>query len=155
MAAPLQAMIVLLLVAACTNFWVFRNSEMVDKNRQSSRALASATSPAGDVVLQQNEAVLGLVAWAKTKGGFLDPRVEIRRVDPQDPTSYFGAFLNKPVSADEKLIFLPGAIKLQLSKEESHISYEKQVCMLAWKLQTEYEKGEQSSYFPYIQYIKA
>ncbi|CAJ1945892.1 unnamed protein product [Cylindrotheca closterium] len=109
---------------------------------------------------KEEEDVMGrlveeLVEWSISKGGYFHPNVEIRRFDPSDPTSFFGAFVNGPVGVNETLIKIPGSIKLQLSKETKHgLGYESSVCELAWLLKEEYDKGNSSEYLPYINYVK-
>lgn len=105
---------------------------------------------------KQDETVRNLVQWSIAKGGFIHPQVEIRRWDPSDPTSYFGAFVNGPVKKGEELIKIPGSIKIQLDDffRADRFTYGDTVCELAWALKKEYELGEESKYAPYIEYIK-
>jgi hypothetical protein len=67
----------------------------------------------------------------QSKGGYIHPKVEIRRWDPNDPTSYFGVFANAPIQNDELLIKIPAEITLQLAKETKNWDYEEVVCELA------------------------
>ncbi|CAJ1948599.1 unnamed protein product [Cylindrotheca closterium] len=98
-----------------------------------------------------------LIDWMLAKGGSMDPRVEMRRWNPQDPTSYFGAFVNAPVKKGELLLKIPGAIKIQVEDPsiQDDWDYDEQVCQLSWMLKTEYELGDDSDYAPYINYLKA
>jgi len=110
----------------------------------------------------KSKLVKELIDWMISKGGFMDPRVEIRRWNPQDPTSYFGAFVNAPIQKDELLLQIPAAIKIQIDEEEEQAmkmqdewDYDEQVCQLSWMLKMEYELGDESDYAPYINYLKA
>jgi len=106
---------------------------------------------------RQDETVRELVEWSKDKGGSFHPNVEIRRWNTSDPSSYFGVFLDGPVQKDDLLIQIPGQIKLQLHPDfwtNSSINDEVN-CELAWFLKREYDLGDDSTYAPYINYIKA
>ncbi|CAJ1955509.1 unnamed protein product [Cylindrotheca closterium] len=106
---------------------------------------------------KQDEAVRNMVKWSIEQGGYIHPNVEIRRWDPSDPSSYFGAFVNGPVKEDELLIKIPGSIKIQLDdsyRSGTDLTYADVVCELAWTLKREYELGEDSNYAPYIEYIE-
>jgi hypothetical protein len=113
------------------------------------------------VTLNKEEDVIGrlvkeLVEWSVSKGGYFHPNVEIRRFDPHDPKSYFGAFVKGTIGVNATLMKIPGSTKLQLSsKKHKHLSYNTQVCNLAWLLKEEYDKGNASEYLPYINYVKA
>jgi len=99
-----------------------------------------------------------LIRWMESAGGFLDPRVEIRRWNPDDPTSYFGVFANAPIKKDEVLMRIPGKLKIQLVDDdegEDWESYEHMICELGWMLKDEYDKGDESDYLPYVNYLKS
>jgi len=93
--------------------------------------------------------------WFEGKGGFIDPRVEIRRWDSNDPTSYYGVFVNAPVQQNELLVRIPGEIKIQIDEDTSDWDDNETICELAWLLKEEYEKNEDSEYLPYINYLKS
>ncbi|CAJ1955507.1 unnamed protein product [Cylindrotheca closterium] len=105
---------------------------------------------------KQDEAVRNMVKWSIEQGGYIHPYVEIRRWDPSDPSSYFGAFVNGPVKKDELLIKIPGSIEIQIDDffRMGKLPYSDVVCELAWTLKREYELGEDSKFAPYIEYIK-
>lgn len=103
----------------------------------------------------QDEAVRNLVNWSIEQGGFIHPKVEIRRSDRLDPTSYFGAFVNGPVMKDELLLKIPGSIKIQIDDffRSERFSYADAVCELAWTLEKEFHLEGNSKYAPYIEYL--
>lgn len=106
---------------------------------------------------RQDETVRQLVEWSKSKGGLFHPNVEIRRWNRTDPTSYFGVFVNDTVKKDELLMIIPGAIKIQLHEDywTNSSDVDDVVCYLAWHLKKEFDLGSKSTYFPYVNYLKA
>jgi len=117
-----------------------------------------ATNIQQEVTPSQSDKVQELIQWMESSGGFLDPRVEIRRWNPDDPTSYFGVFANAPIKGDEVLMHIPDKIKMQLIDDDegdgNGESYEYSVCGLSWMLQDEFEEEDESDYLPYINYLK-
>jgi len=41
-----------------------------------------------------------IISWLKTKKGYFNPKLEMRRIDPSDPTSIFGMFAKEDISED-------------------------------------------------------
>jgi len=106
---------------------------------------------------RQDETVKEMVDWARSKGGFFHPNLEIRRWNHSDPTSYFGVFLNESVPKDQLLMKIPGDIKIQLHPDyfQNSSVVDEVVCELAWQLKNESDAGSNSSYAPYVNYIQA
>jgi hypothetical protein len=67
----------------------------------SNSASGNATSSSDDVAIQR---VQNLMEWMQSKGGYIHSKVEIRRWNSSDPTSYFWVFTNAPIQNDELLI---------------------------------------------------
>jgi hypothetical protein len=118
----------------------------------SNSASGDATSSSGDVAIQH---VQNLMEWMQSKGGYINPKVEIRRWDPTDLTSYFGVFTNAPIQNDELLIKIPAEITIHLAEETQDWDYQQVVCELAWTFKEEFELGNESDYAPYINYLKS
>lgn len=97
-----------------------------------------------------------LTEWLKSKGGILDPRVEIRRMNPQDPSSYFGVFANVPIRQGEVILRVPDALKIKIQDDGDgdDWAFSEMICELSWRLHDEYKKGHHSKYRPYIEYLK-
>jgi len=114
-----------------------------------------------------------LSVWMQSKpGGYLNPKVEIRRMDPSDPTSYFGVFASQDLDVGEVVMKIPGEIKLHIEDEDvdedddeddeeddddddDSDNPREDMCELAWALQREFTMGDDSDYSPYVNYLKA
>ena len=48
-----------------------------------------------------------LISWVRSKGGSFSDKLEIRRVNPEDPTSYMGVFVRETIEAKESLFVIP------------------------------------------------
>ena len=106
-----------------------------------------------------------LIAWVRSKGGSVSEKIEIRRVDPSDPTSYMGVFVKEPIPAKEGLFVIPRdcyidvfdtAAELDPEDEGEGVwtDYFRNVCQLSKKLAAEMKLGSKSQYAPYIVYLK-
>lgn len=99
-----------------------------------------------------------LIAWVRSKGGSFSDKLEIRRVDPSDPTSYLGVFAKEPIGAKESLFVIPKSCYLDIYDSAdlsgSDDAYQKNLCQLSNKLSKEMELGDRSEYAPYIAYLK-
>mmetsp|Transcript_18506 Transcript_18506/g.38012 ORF Transcript_18506/g.38012 Transcript_18506/m.38012 type:complete len:394 (-) Transcript_18506:259-1440(-) len=102
-----------------------------------------------------------IVSWIRLKGGSFSEKLEIRRVDPADPTSYWGIFAKENIAAKEDLFNIPTEcyihifdIAEDMNVEEDDEPYLKNACKLAHKLKEEMKLGEKSDYAPYIEYLK-
>ncbi|CAJ1948593.1 unnamed protein product [Cylindrotheca closterium] len=104
--------------------------------------------------IRHSQEVHNLIQWLESAGGFLDSRVEIRRLDPEDPSSYFGVFANAPIQENEILMRIPGELKIQIVDDGNDWEYDEEVCELSWMLKAEFEKGDKSKFLPYINYLR-
>jgi hypothetical protein len=104
-----------------------------------------------------------LVSWVRSKGGSFSDKIEIRRVDPKDPTSYMGVFVREAIVAKESLFVIPRdcyihvfdtAAAMDPEDEDAEDVYQDTLCELATKLMEEMKLGEESEYAPYIAYLK-
>jgi len=104
-----------------------------------------------------------LVAWVRSKGGSFSDKVEIRRVNPDDPSSYMGVFVREAIETKESLFVIPRdcyihvfdtAIEMDPEDEAVEDAYLSNLCQLATKLMDEMKLGEASDYAPYIAYLK-
>ena len=120
---------------------------------------ANATSNAGDKIQSD------LVSWVRSKGGSFSDKLEIRRVDPEDPTSYMGVFVKDPIEAKESLFVIPRDCFIHVfdtaetnpfekTDETSYDTYHADLCKLANKLMGEMKLGDKSEYAPYIKYLQ-
>mmetsp|Transcript_2483 Transcript_2483/g.3696 ORF Transcript_2483/g.3696 Transcript_2483/m.3696 type:complete len:401 (+) Transcript_2483:85-1287(+) len=108
-----------------------------------------------------------LVNWVQSEEGFVNDKIQIRRVDPADPNSYFGVFANADIDAHEVLMEIPQSCYIEIfdvakdeyvvqdSAEDSMAAYHSNICNLSHRLMEEMELGNGSEYAPYIAYLKA
>ena len=125
-------------------------------------ALTTIEAVSNDSEKIQND----LISWVRSKGGSFSDKIEIRRVNPEDPTSYMGVFVREPIEAKESLFVIPRdcfihvfdtAETQQTNNEADDISYETynaDLCKLANKLMNEMKLGEKSEYAPYVAYLQ-
>lgn len=97
--------------------------------------------------------VLKMVEWLRSiRGGYLSPKVQIRRADPSDPNSYFGFFANHDLERDELLLNIPPEVRLE--SDSSAEDYTAVLCDLAWTLKREFDLDYRSDHVHYINYLK-
>jgi hypothetical protein len=88
--------------------------------------LASAAAVSGDAASNAMDAhVQDMVAWLRNQGGRVNEKIEIRRADPSDPTSYFGMFATETIQTMEPLLKVPAsamirAIQAEYDNEDEH-----------------------------------
>ena len=94
-----------------------------------------------------------MINWLNSmEGGYLSPKVEIRRWNVSDSNSYFGVFAVEDLDEGELIMEMPKERILQA--EEIYQYYEDNLCELAWTLKEEFELGDESEFSPYINYLK-
>ena len=87
------------------------------------------------------------VEWLRTKpNGFFSEKISWQRLDPNDPTSAYGMFASEDIPKDESLIVIPQS--LLITSKGSGMN-----CDTVTMLLEELEKGKDSDYFPYIDYL--
>ena len=59
-----------------------------------------------------------LIDWVRSRGGYVNDKFELRRMDPGDPTSPFGAFAAADIEADETLFHIPRSCYLSPSRKK-------------------------------------
>lgn len=131
----------------------------------------SASVPVADTYTSTDTSSVNeaLVEWVRSKpGGFVSPKVEIRRMDPSNAESPYGVFATEDVATNERLLEVPKECYIELSKEEAEPAdkegdteeemmavYYRNICRLANKLKTELQLGSKRSAFgPYIRYLE-
>lgn len=122
---------------------------------------------AGAVAIDDNTSAITiqkeLIAWVRSKGGIFSDKLSIRRVDPEDPKSYMGIFVEEAIGAKESLFLVPRncyidvfdtASEMDPEDENVEAAYVGNLCQLSKKLATEMDLREKSGYAPYIAYLK-
>ncbi|CAB9523537.1 expressed unknown protein [Seminavis robusta] len=110
---------------------------------------------------RSDEAVAKMVEWVRSRGGYVNPKIEFRRSNPSDPKSHFGIFAKEEVQPKEILLNIPPNCVLGLDLvSEAKISsnddgrYYDSMCQLSHKLLDELKLGQDSTFAPYVQYLK-
>jgi len=116
---------------------------------------ATADNSVGDTASEINHGQL-MVDWLRNRGGFFSPKLEIRRADPLDPTSYFAMFSKEDIQSEEVLITIPRDCLIDTGIDpfdpEDRDSFQ---CQTIHNLVSEMRKGEESSHAPYVNYLLA
>jgi spermidine synthase len=126
----------------------------------SSKVLA-ASVPSGNTAEKH---VRNLTTWLRSNGGYFNFKLEIRRVDPKDPTSEFGVFAKKNIKAKERLMEIPADLiltpkfdfALDADREVNYFEreYFESSCELMLTLIAEMELGDDSEFAVYVNYLK-
>ena len=110
-------------------------------------ALLSAPDTAG----ASSKHTDALISWVRSKGGFYNSKLEIRRVEPNDSQSRFGMFATGTIAEEELLLKVPPDI-LIASRPEEKKSGELD-CNIVRSLAREMRLGNESQYAPYANYL--
>jgi ferredoxin len=127
----------------------------------SSTTLA-ASVPSGDTAEKH---VRDLTTWLRRNGGYFNFNLEIRHVDPKDPTSDFGMFAKKDIKPKERLIEIPADLiikprfdfKADADQEVKYflqIEHFESLCELMQTLIAEMKLGDDSEFAAYLNYLK-
>ena len=94
-----------------------------------------------------------LISWLHSfSSGFINPKVQFRHLDENDPTSFFGAFVTEDMDMNELILRVPQQMLLD-SRQENPIP-SAMVCGLVYNLIEQFELGEESEYSTYTKYLK-
>ena len=111
-----------------------------------------------------------IITWIRSKqGGFFSDNIEIRRIDPADVTSYFGVFAKRDIKAKEDLMKIPHECYIEAWEDArvmgveipkdydilDQVGFQTNTCLLSHKLRKELKLGKNSSFAPYITYLKS
>jgi hypothetical protein len=124
----------------------------------SSTALA-ASVPSGDTAEKH---VRDLTTWLRRNGGYFNFKLEIRRVDPKDPTSDFGMFAKKDIKPKERLMEIPTDLIIKprfYFKADADEGVQpgenlESLCDLMQTLSAEMKLGDDSEFAAYLNYLK-
>jgi hypothetical protein len=118
--------------------------------------LASVAAVSADAASNAMDAhVQDMVAWLRDQGGYFNEKLQIRRADPSDPTSYFGVFATESIPSMESLMSIPASSMIRTIQQEYH-SWEEEwdvLCDLTHVLLKELKLGEKSHFAPYVKYL--
>ena len=125
----------------------------------SSTAFASSV-PSGDTAEKH---VLDLTTWLRSNGGYFNFKLEIRRVDLEDPTSDFGMFAKKDIKPKDRLMDIPAdliiePLEFELDDNQEVNNFQKEyfesLCGLTQTLIAEMKLGDDSEFSAYLNYLK-
>lgn len=138
---------------------------------------AADSSPAVNEPSSSYNHAQALIDWVNSaEGGFVSDKIELRRQNPDDPNSYFGAFAVRDIGEGEHVMTIPLERYIALTPDEKQDEplyvendetynltlameiYYGNVCRLAHKLLdaiTEYRNApDQSSHAPFLRYLE-
>jgi hypothetical protein len=135
-------------------------------------ALSSATAAAvnaGANIHARDQQLQDLTAWLRSEGGYFNPKLEIRRADPSDPTSAYGIFALATIQLEERLMDIKSSstIRHQVTDvnsllvdddnddddEDEGASLFQALCGLTERLLKELRLGVKSKYAAYVDYL--
>jgi len=102
-----------------------------------------------------------LLQWLRSENGFFHESLEMRRLDPEDPKSFFGMFAKDDIPEDDLLIKVPTAIVIDsdtvpeegeygFHKDETYIGDQ---CDTMHNLGKQLKLGDKSIYAPFVNYL--
>lgn len=104
-----------------------------------------ASSPSSTFVQQSSDGANALIEFIEQNGGTVNPKQEIRNVDPSDPTSLRGVFATDDIKNGERLLFVPWDIVMTSPDDD--------MCKLVFSIRRELELGSESKYGPYVEIL--
>ena len=88
-----------------------------------------------------------LVEWLRTKpNGFFSNKISWRQINPDDASSSYAMFASEDIPKDETLIVVPQSALITSKGSDLN-------CDTVKVLLQEHEKGKDSEYFPYVDYL--
>ncbi len=100
--------------------------------------------------LTDEEHAAKLISWINEEKGFFSPKLEMRRMDPDDPTSFFGMFAKGDFRQGDLMIRVPPQMILDSDGFEEHLAMN---CGTARNLAKQLKLGNESAYAPYVNYL--
>jgi hypothetical protein len=92
-----------------------------------------------------------LLKWLNDEGGYFNPKVEMRRLDPSDPKSFFGMFVKEDIPMNELLFRIPRSMILDSREEDPDLF--PLSCGTVHNLKEQLTLKDKSKYAPYINYL--
>lgn len=121
----------------------------------------SAPSQPVPVTVNDEEHSSRLLQWLRSENGFFHESLEMRRLDPEDPKSFFGMFAKDDISEDDLLIKVPTSIVIDsdtvpekgehgFDEDENYIGDQ---CDTIHNLGRQLKLGDTSIYATYVNYL--
>ena len=113
--------------------------------------LASQFAHANEAIGRDEQHAEALIVWLKSKRGYFNPGLEMRRVDPAEPNSRFGMFAREDMEAQTLMIQIPTSIILSSREEDPEMSAME--CGTVRNLVENLRLKDESDYAPYVNYL--
>ena len=97
-----------------------------------------------------NNEAYQLVQWLIDEEGTFNPKLEVRRTDPDKDSSAYGIFAKEKLEEEELLLSIPNKAFITPSYKDTP---EDLPCALVERLLEEIELGDSSEYAPYVNYL--
>ncbi len=98
-----------------------------------------------------------MIEWIRHEGGFFSSKLEMRRLNPDDPDSIFGMYSNEFIKAEEIIIEVPTTVIIN-GVEDKATGLPRgdfMECRTMRNLLKELKLGNESKYGPYVNYLLA
>mmetsp|Transcript_26540 Transcript_26540/g.40899 ORF Transcript_26540/g.40899 Transcript_26540/m.40899 type:complete len:650 (+) Transcript_26540:62-2011(+) len=105
----------------------------------------------GESKKSDEEHAEALISWLEKEGGYFHPNLQMRRVDPSDPTSFFGMFSNDSIPKGEVILRIPRNMVLDSTEEDPDI--DSMICSTVRNLIDQLKLKDDSKYAPYVNYL--
>jgi hypothetical protein len=112
-----------------------------------------------------NDIIQNMISWVHSKGGFFNPKLEIRKLFPDKESSPLGVFAREHFQSKEDLMHIPPECYIDVLEqsedpnqffnvEDQNAADQRNLCMLNHKLMEEMKLGNASYYSPYTAYLR-
>jgi hypothetical protein len=92
-----------------------------------------------------------LISWLNKEGGYVHPNLQMRHVDPSDPTSYLGLFVDDFIPEGEVILRVPR--NMVLDSTEKNPDVEAMNCKTVRNLINQIKLKDESKYAPYVNFL--
>ena len=104
-----------------------------------------------DQHLNEAQAIFDWVSG--TQDGYITPKLELRRENPNDPKSPMGVYAKKAIEVDEPIVRIPWSVIIKSDDPNERSS--QMSCGTVRSLANEMRLGSESEYAPYVEYLNA
>ena len=115
-----------------------------------------ATAEASQVSTHaRDQQIQDVIDWVRSEGGYVNDKIEVRRVDPFDPTSSYGMFAKETIQLNEQIMAIESSstIKYESSAFDDEENFFEALGGLTKILLKELNLGAKSKYAVYINYL--
>jgi hypothetical protein len=128
--------------------WFFRSTLLF-------LALAATTAAVKVCVNDRDQQIQEVIDWIRSEGGYFNDKIEVRRADPSDPTSYYGMFAKEKILSKERIMAIDSSsiIRYERSFFDNEEGFFQVLRGLTQMLLSELKLGAKSKYAVYINYL--